>query len=654
MVFGPALLLLVALICLVAGLALGGGAAGAPLLDPGPVVRWGLPIAKLVVNLGIAVALGGILLAVLALDPERDEFGRAVDIAAAGAAVWTVASLAVGILVFTDLTGLAPALTPEYSDSLARFVGEIELGRAWLTTALVGAVLTVVCFTIRNVTALGLLGLAAALGLIPLASTGHAGGAADHGLAVSALWLHMLFSSLWLGGLVALVVIRLAPERLAAVLPRYSSIALVSFIVVAISGFTSAALRVGNVDALATGYGLLVLVKVTALLGLGVLGALQRRMMIRRVVSATAVARSPGRPYALFLVIELAVMGVASGAAAALARTATPVTAVAGAELPDPTPAEILTGSPLPAELTVETVLTGWSIDLIWALISGFGLVFYLAGVWRLHRRGDRWPIHRTILWTLGMLWLFWTTSGGLAVYQDILFSVHMLQHMVLTMAIPIVLVLAAPATLALRAIERRPDGSRGPREWIMLLVHSRYAHVLTNPIVAAGIFAISLWIFYYTGIFRWAVTDHVGHVWMTTHFLIAGYLFVQVLVGVDPMGTRPPYPMRLILLLATMAFHAFFGLAIMGREGLFLADWFGAMGRSWGLAPLVDQQWGGGIAWSVGEIPTVTLAIIVSVLWARSDERDAKRLDRAADRDGGAELAAYNAALLARAQRDR
>jgi len=541
-VFGPALLLLVALICLVAGLALGGGAAGAPLLDPGPVVRWGLPIAKLVVNLGIAVALGGILLAVLALDPERDEFGRAVDIAAAGAAVWTVASLAVGILVFTDLTGLAPALTPEYSDSLARFVGEIELGRAWLTTALVGAVLTVVCFTIRNVTALGLLGLAAALGLIPLASTGHAGGAADHGLAVSALWLHMLFSSLWLGGLVALVVIRLAPERLAAVLPRYSSIALVSFIVVAISGFTTrssprrqrrrprhglraARARQGHRAPRARrGSGLV-----------------QRRMMIRRVVSATAVARSPGRPYALFLVIELAVMGVASGAAAALARTATPVTAVAGAELPDPTPAEILTGSPLPAELTVETVLTGWSIDLIWALISGFGLVFYLAGVWRLHRRGDRWPIHRTILWTLGMLWLFWTTSGGLAVYQDILFSVHMLQHMVLTMAIPIVLVLAAPATLALRAIERRPDGSRGPREWIMLLVHSRYAHVLTNPIVAAGIFAISLWIFYYTGIFRWAVTDHVGHVWMTTHFLIAGYLFVQVLVGVDPMGTRPP-----------------------------------------------------------------------------------------------------------------
>jgi len=251
------------------------------------------------------------------------------------------------------------------------------------------------------------------------------------------------------------------------------------------------------------------------------------------------------------------------------------------------------------------------------------------------------------------MLSLFWTTSGALAAYQDYLFSIHMLEHMMLTMAIPILLVLAAPATLALRAIEKREDGSRGPREWIMLLVHSRYANIITNPIVAAVLFAVSLWVFYYTGLFRWTVEDHVGHVWMVTHFLITGYLFAQVLVGVDPMGTRPAYPLRLLLLLATMGFHAFFGQAIMSRTGLFLADWYGSMGRDWGLPPLEDQQWGGGIAWSVGEVPTVALAIIVGILWARSDEREAKRRDRAAVRDNDAELTAYNAALAERAHRD-
>lgn len=281
-----------------------------------------------------------------------------------------------------------------------------------------------------------------------------------------------------------------------------------------------------------------------------------------------------------------------------------------------------------------------------------FGLFFYLAAVVRLHRRGDRWPWYRTAFFVIGMLTLLWSTSGALGAYQEYLFSIHMLEHMLLTMVIPIFLVLSAPVTLALRTIRKRDDGSRGPREWILVLVHSGFSKVLTNPIVAAVLFAASLWVFYYSPLFRWATEQHAGHIWMVAHFLITGYLFAQVLIGVDPIGGRPPYALRLLLLLATMAFHAFFGLAIMSQEALFLADWYGAMGRTWGLPPLEDQVWGGGIAWSVGEIPTVALAIIVAIMWARSDDREAKRRDRAADRDGDAELAAYNAELAARAGR--
>jgi cytochrome c oxidase assembly factor CtaG len=236
-------------------------------------------------------------------------------------------------------------------------------------------------------------------------------------------------------------------------------------------------------------------------------------------------------------------------------------------------------------------------------------------------------------------------------VYQDYLFSVHMLAHMMLTMLIPVLLVPGAPITLALRAIERRTDGSRGAREWIMLAIHSRYMKVLTNPIVAAVIFAGSLWVFYFTPLFSWAVTDHVGHYWMLVHFLASGYLFVLVLIGTDPIPYRAPYPARLVVLLATMAFHAFFGLAIMSSEGLLLADWYGAMG--WGTDALADQRVGGGIAWSVGEIPTVALAIIVAIMWSRSDAKESKRKDRQADRSGDAELAAYNAMLAAQAERD-
>jgi putative copper resistance protein D len=139
----------------------------------------------------------------------------------------------------------------------------------------------------------------------------------------------------------------------------------------------------------------------------------------------------------------------------------------------------------------------------------------------------------------------------------------------------------------------------------------------------------------------------------MVVHFVITGYLFVQSLIGIDPVKYRSPYPFRLLLLLGTMAFHAFFGLSIMQMHGLLLADWFGAMGRTWGATPLVDQQTGGGIAWSVGEIPTVALAIVVAIQWSRSDERETKRQDRNAERNGDADLKAYNEQLARMAARD-
>ncbi|WP_294179477.1 cytochrome c oxidase assembly protein [uncultured Schumannella sp.] len=648
-VLGPAALVVFALAATVAALLVGGGADAPLIIDPGPVVRWGLPIAKLVFNLGVAATLGSLVLAVFALSSSKPEFDRALDVAAAGAAVWTVAAAASAFFSFTTVFNTAPSLDERYGEALGTFLTEIELGQAWLVTMLVGAALTVLCFAVRNVTALGIITAATAIGLAPLAEQGHAGGAADHNLAVTALWLHLIFAAVWVGGLLLLVVLRATsgPERLAAILPRYSTLALVSFLVVAASGYVSAAIRVGSLPELLTPYGLLVIAKVAALVVLGLLGALQRRVLVGRVL-----AGSGHRMFAVFVAVELAFMGVASGVAAALARTAPPVVEIPAADLADPTPAEYLTGSPLPPELTPIRYLTTWDLDLLWALVVGFGLFFYLAAVERLRRRGDRWPWYRAAFWVIGMLTLFWSTSGSLGAYQEYLFSIHMLEHMLLTMVIPIFLVLSAPVTLALRTIRKRDDGSRGPREWILVLVHSGFSKVLTNPIVAAVLFAASLWVFYYSPLFRWATEQHAGHIWMVAHFLITGYLFAQVLIGVDPIGGRPPYALRLLLLLATMAFHAFFGLAIMSQQALFLADWYGAMGRTWGLPPLEDQVWGGGIAWSVGEIPTVALAIIVAIMWARSDDREATRRDRAADRDGDAELAAYNAALAERASR--
>ncbi|MGN6426974.1 cytochrome c oxidase assembly protein [uncultured Leifsonia sp.] len=644
---GPAVLLVAALASVLAALAFGGGAAAPLLLDPGALVRWGLPISTLVVNLSLAGTVGALVLACFAFAPDRPEYGKALDFAAGSAAVMTVAAAITGLFTFVSVSNVPWSFDQTFTNGLSSFITSVSLGQAWLGITLIAAAVTVLCFAVRNHTAIVFVTLLAMASVVPMAQQGHSAEAAGHDAAVTSFGLHVLFAAIWLGGLVTLIVIKstLGGGRLVTVLERYSSIALICFVVVAASGYVNAELRVGSLAQLATPYGILVLIKVAALVALGLFGVMQRRVLIGRLKSGGS--RST---FWWIVTAELAFMGIASGVAAALARTVTPVPQTRAAT---PTPAEILTGEKLPPELTWGRLFTSWNFDLLWVLGCAFALFFYLAGAWRLHRRGDKWPVYRTVLWVLGIALLFYITNGGVNVYEKYLFSAHMSAHMVLTMAVPLLLVPGAPITLAARAIRKRTDGSRGGREWILLAVHSRFAGIISNPIVAAILFAGSLWAFYYTPIFRWATTDHIGHEWMIVHFLITGYLFVQSLIGIDPVKYRLAYPFRLLLLLLTMAFHAFFGLSIMQMHGLLLADWFGAMGRTWGATPLVDQQTGGGIAWSIGEIPTVILAIVVAIQWSRSDERETRRRDRNADRTGDAELRAYNERLARLAERD-
>jgi len=645
---GPALLLVVGLISLLAALKFGGGADAALLADPGAVVRFGLPIAQLLFNLGAAGTIGALVLVSFAMDSEKPEFNASMDFAAGAAAFWTVSSGVTGFLTFMSFYFQPISFDENFSQLFGSYLTSIPIGQAALVSTLIPAVVTVLCFAVRNRTALVFVAIFAVAGLVPMALEGHAAGTSGHDQAVSSFGLHVVFVAIWLGGLLTIVFTRRTLEggRIGPILSRYSTLALMSFIVVAASGVVNAQLRVGTFDNLLTPYGILVIVKVLALGALGVFGAIQRRFLITRMQEK----KNGGRGYFWWLVAaELAFMGLASGVAAALARTQTPIPQ----ELITATPAYILTGEPLPPELTPIRFITSWDFDILWVVIIGFGAFFYCAGVWRLHRRGDHWPVLRTISFLVGLAGLFYITNGGVNEYHKYLFSVHMLAHMTLGMAIPVLLVPGAPVTLALRAIRKRTDGSRGPREWILLAVHSRLAALFSRPVVAAVFFAGSLWVFYYSPLFRFAVEDHIGHTFMIVHFLISGYLFVQTLIGVDPAPYRAPYPMRLIVLLGTMAFHAFFGVSLMMGTGLLAADWYGAMGRTWGPSAIIDQQIGGGIAWSIGEIPTLALALIVVVMWARSDTSLAKRLDRKAERDGDADLTEYNE-MLAKLQKQR
>ncbi|APZ33031.1 copper transporter [Microbacterium aurum] len=649
---GPAILVVAALAALIAGLAYGGGAAPLLLLDPGPIVRWGLPVATLAVNLSAATMLGALVLALFALRAGERPFDTALDTASVGAAVFTVASGATAFLTFLSVIPSAPNAGAEFGGQLGRFLVDTELGRAWSLTTIAGAALTVLTFAVRGWTSTLIVAVLAAASLVPIATQGHSGEESGHNTAVVSLALHIIAAAVWLGGVLLLVVLRPQLDRVALshVLTRYSSIALAAFVVVALSGVARAAVGLLTWENLLSPYGAILAVKVVALLAIGALGARYRRGLIGRIGADDEKATDAAtRRFWGLIALELAFMGIASGAAVALSRTPPPVDTT----IVDQTPAIILTGSPLPPELTITEWLTRWDIDLLWAFAVGFGLFFYLAGVWRLHRRGDRWPLYRTILWVCGMLLLLWVTSGPINAYQDYLFSIHMVGHMLLSMAIPMLLVFGAPVTLASRAIAKRDDGTRGGREWILWAVHTPFARVITHPLFAAAMFIGSLWAFYYTDLFRWTLYDHLGHEWMVAHFLISGYLFVQSLVGIDPVPLRYPYPFRLLTLIGVMAMHAFFGIAIMMSTGLFVAEWFGSMGRTWGDPPLVDQYTGGGIAWSIGEIPTLILAITVAIQWSRSDDRAQRRSDRHADRTGDAELEEYNARLAALAERD-
>ncbi|MGB3376428.1 MAG: cytochrome c oxidase assembly protein [Microbacterium sp.] len=650
----------------IAALVFGGAAVPPKLLDPGPVVMWGLPIVKMVANLAGAAMLGSLVLALFGLRSGTRPFDIALDTASVAAALFTVTSAVAAVM--TLLAAFNPKLTADnsFGDQLGMFLLTLPLGQAWLITVLMGAVITLLAFGWRGWTGTLMTAVLAAAAFLPLATQGHSGDLAGHNVAVNAILLHTVGAAVWIGGLMLLVVLRGVGKQtktksstktktstsksdavdVPLLISRYSSLALAAFVVVAISGIARTIVAVGSWEELLSPYGLIVIGKAILLIALGLFGAWYRRRLIPHFSGA-----KEKRSFWTLVLGELALMGLASGAAAALARTPPPQGDTAPAVQ---TAAERLTSTPLPPELTLDRWFTSYDIDILWLVAIGFGVFLYIAGIVRLHARGDRWPVQRTIFWMAGLLLLLWVTSGPINLYQEYLFSVHMLGHMVLSMAIPLLLVSGAPITLALRAIRKREDGTRGAREWILWAVHSPFSRIITHPFVAAAIFIVSLWAFYFTDLVRWSMYDHLGHEWMVVHFLISGYLFVMTLVGVDPIPYRLPHAGRIITLIAVMAMHAFFGMAIMMQSGLMVAEWFGSMGRTWGPTPMEDQYIGGGIAWSVGEIPTLILAITVAIQWSRSDDKVQRRRDRFTDRVGDAELDDYNEKLAKLAQRDR
>lgn len=295
----------------------------------------------------------------------------------------------------------------------------------------------------------------------------------------------------------------------------------------------------------------------------------------------------------------------------------------------------------MPPPLTIARVLTDWSIDPVPLVLSLVAGAFYVAGVRRLAARGRAWRRSRSVAFAAGLAVLLVATQSGLAAYDTVLFSAHAVQHLLLGMIGPILLVLGAPFTLALQAVHRPTQ------RWLIGLFKHRAVRVLTHPVTAWLLFGSTMFVLYVTGLYELSLRNGIVHSWVHLHFVVVGCLFAEAVIGLDPawtsrLGARQlAYPARLLLVLLLVPFHAVLGLALLSADQPIAADWFLSLGRTWGASPLSDQRTGAAIMWGVGDLIGVVLTGIVLYQWMRADERQARRLDAA---DDAARLAAATA----------
>lgn len=703
----PAATLLFLVISLVAT----GTSAATDLNDPGPFVRWALPVATGIHNLSLAATIGALVFVVFLIPryasdasgrkkrrrrtaqtidadvisiedmaaasadeakelldaedtgkAEYPPFTAALNFGAVAALTWTISAVAVLILAYADVSGTSVGTDKAFTSQLISYMQSISGGQEQVTIVVVAAVVTTLIFAVRQLLGLLITLAISMIALVALALSGHSSGGDDHMGAVNSLGLHLLGVSIWFGGLIVLTYLSrqltgkdagtgTLPERqrgskttmarrapmAVVVLHRYSILALAGFLLVFLSGVINSEIRIYGWSDLGAKYGSMIVAKAALTLLLGIAGAAHRLYLIPRIESGAVRAF---RGIWQVILAELILMGAASGIAVTLSRSAPPVPEQLK---PDASPARIITWYEMPPEPQTSSWFTTWRWDWMWVAIAVLALFAYLWAFYKVRSRGIAWNPLRLVSWFIGLAFLTFATSGSLTVYSRVLFSAHMVEHMLLTMIIPIFLVLGAPVTLLLRGLQPRSDGTRGVREWILRFTHSTWAKLVTNPIFAAVNFAGSIVLFYFTPIFGLALKYHVGHEFMMVHFLMTGYIFLLVLIGIDPIPRRPQFAIRLILLIATLGYHAFVGIALMSSNALLQASWFGNVGRPWGLSAIADQKLGGSIMWGMGEIPTMLIAVVVGVQWSIADGRLAKRIDRQADRDGDAELEAYN-----------
>ncbi|HEX8934923.1 MAG TPA: cytochrome c oxidase assembly protein, partial [Pseudonocardiaceae bacterium] len=359
---------------------------------------------------------------------------------------------------------------------------------------------------------------------------------------------------------------------------------------------------------------------------------------------AAVVERGDPRAIVRLGSVEMLVMFATIGLAVALNQTAPP-----GATAAQPSRTEVFLGYDLDGPPTPARLLLDWRPDLVFGVAALLLAGGYAAGIRRLRLRGESWPVGRTVAWLGGCTIILIATSSGIGRYSMAMFSVHMGMHMLLSMVAPILLVLGGPVTLALRALPVTQLGNPpGPRKWLLTFLHSWVARLATHPLMVLGMYVGSFYVMYFTGLYDAAVPSHWAHLVMNAYFLVIGYAYYWLIVGIDAAPRELPYLGKLGLLLAAMPFHAFFGISLMSSVTVIGGAFYRSLALPFVSDLLADQRVGGAMAWALGEIPMVIVLVVLLVQWARSDPRETRRFDHRPEAGDDSELVTYNA-LLAR-----
>jgi cytochrome c oxidase assembly factor CtaG len=620
-----------------------GGGAWAPLPqgipDSGQLNSWILQFAILA-HVVIGLRVFGLLVTWTFLAPITgltiSHLGRkAVLHASAISALWSLSG------VVAALTTMANILGVPFKDVFARgfistYLMSLPPSRSFMISAVIALGISFAGIFLISLNAIAVLAALAGAGIAAPLLNSHSASLGSHSLALTSSVAHGLAMSAWVGCLWAVAAFVKAKDQ--KVVARFSNLATVSVAILAISGLANAFTRMDSVNDLwLTRYGQLVVLKILFFI-----------LLMALAVKIRANLTSQGNLKG-FLATDAVVMALAIGVGVALSSTPT-----SRSSAPLNSAGEEILGFAYPPPPTFSDVIFGWNPEWFMLSLALLAATLYTIGVLRVRRNEIKWSALRTISFMLGIGLVIWTTSAGISIYSKVSFQYHMIQHMVLSMIAPIFIILSTPITLALRALPAaRVSDHRSAREWILALLHSGYSKLITHPLVVLGVFTFGLYAMYFTPLFATLMGSHTGHIFMEVHFLISGLLFSYVVIGADPSPREVPYWSRLMIVLVGLSLHAFFAIALMQSIEPIGVDWYIQVQPPWITSLLTDSQAGGSVAWALGEVPTFVLLIIVAVMWARSDTRLAKQLDRAADRDGDVDLKAYNASLSALNNRD-